>query len=112
MAFMTGNSNNVNDDKDKINFIFDSGATDHLINQEDISINFKILDTPIKITAVKQGDLHVVTNMGISTVLQNVYYCPELPHNLLTVTKLLNNGLYINFNKNKGLKIFKDGRWS
>lgn len=95
-AFMLGSHHYYKENKDKITFILDSGASDHIINRADLSANFSSLVTPIKIsvakngqyvTATKKGSLEVFSNMGFKGTLEHVLYCPDVPFNLLSVAK-------------------------
>lgn len=103
--------------KPEISFILDSGASDHIINREDLFSNFTDLNVPLKISvakhgefvsATKKGTLNVTSNMGITGVLENVLYCREVPYNILSVTRMQKAGLTIVFNQD-GTQICKDG---
>ena len=115
-AFMAGNLK-MNDDIN-LTFLLDSGASDHLINQDKIFSSYTELSPPINIsvakngvfiTATKKGKIDVVTNIGIKCVLEDVLYSPEVPHNLLSVSKMQKAGLTIIFD-NKGIKISRNGK--
>ena len=91
-AFMAGHLK-ITDDKN-FNFLLDSGASDHLINQDKIFSSYTELNPPINISfakngvfimATKKGKIDVVTNIGIKCVLEDVLYSPEVSHNLLSV---------------------------
>ena len=98
-------------------FLLDSGASDHLINQENLFSSFTMLQPPLNIsvakngayiTATKRGIIHVTSNKGVDGVLENVFYCPEVPYNLLSVRKMQEAGLGIVFDS-EGVHISKDG---
>ena len=102
---------------EKVIFLLDSGASDHLINQEDLFSSFTTLQPPLNIsvakngayiTATKRGIIHVTSNKGVDGVLENVLYCPEVPYNLLSVRKMQEAGLGIVFDS-EGVCISKDG---
>lgn len=116
-AFMTGNYQSE-EDNNNITFILDSGATEHIINREDLTENFTELETPIKIsvakagtsiTATKRGTINVISNMGIQGTLNEVLYCPEVPYNLLSVSKMQKAGMTVTFNQ-KHVKVLKGGK--
>ena len=115
-AFMTGNYQFENGDKEI--FILDSGASDHLINNEESFSNFIELQPPIKISvakngtfinATKKGTINVISNKGIKGVFKDVLYSPEVPHNLLSVRKMQQRGMTITFDQ-KGVEIRKGGK--
>lgn len=54
-AFMTGDYQQENDD-DKVSFLLDSGASDHIINRDDLFIAYENLNTPVKISIAKNGE--------------------------------------------------------
>lgn len=104
--------------RDKIAFILDSGATDHLINRADLAKDFTSLEQPLKFTvarkaayiaATKRGNLNVISNMGVAGILRNVYYCADIPHNLLSVSRLQEQGYIITFGRD-GVTISKDNK--
>ncbi|CAH0564599.1 unnamed protein product [Brassicogethes aeneus] len=117
-AFMVGTQQHNIDPMNKITFILDSGASDHIINRSDLSGHFSTLLSPVKISvakngqfisATKKGSLEVTSNLGIQGILEDVLYCPEVPYNLLSVTKMQNAGMTILFNE-RGVEIAKDGK--
>ena len=88
-AFMTGN-NQYDKSSNKIIFLLDSGASDHLINNEELYSSSNELNPPVKIsvaksgtfiTATKKGIINVTSNIGVQGVLEDVLYCPEVPNN-------------------------------
>ena len=117
-AFMLGSQQCNKEEKNKITFILDSGASDHIINRHDLSTHFSTLLTPIKIsvakngqfiTATKKGSLEVISNLGIQGTLEDVLYCPDVPYNLLSVTKMQAAGMTVIFSE-KGVEINKGGK--
>lgn len=117
-AFMIEtNQERVEPVEDKLIFLLDSGASDHLVNRDDLFENFVELKNPMKIsvakkaafiTATKKGKINVISNMGIPGVLEDVLYCPEVPHNLLSVRKMQQAGMTIIFNE-EGVEVNKGG---
>lgn len=118
-AFMAGDFETVTSiQRNKISFILDSGASDHIINREDLTENFEVLGTPIRISvaknstfikATRKGTLNLTTNTGVQVVIRNVLFCPEVPYNLLSVTKMREAGMTIIFNK-KGVEVNTNGK--
>ena len=62
------------------------------------------------INVTKKGIIHVTTNMGIEGVLENVFYCPEVPNNLLSVLKMQQAGMKIVLDETGGVKVTKNGK--
>ncbi|CAD7078781.1 unnamed protein product [Hermetia illucens] len=107
-AFMIGDNYESDHVKNEIEFVIDSGASDHIINREDLAKDFEHLQHPLKlsvaktgsfITATKRGKLNVISKIGIQGELKDVLYCPEVPYNLLSVTKMQAAGMTIIFNE-------------
>lgn len=101
-----------------ITFVLDSGASDHLVNRDDLFASFTELKNPLKIsiakneafiTATKKGTINVISNMGVPGVLEDVFYCREVPHNLLSVRKMQQAGMTIIFHEN-GVEVNKGGK--
>lgn len=119
IAFMVGNySKDYQKYGDEISFILDSGATDHIINRDDIYKFSEVLkDTrkigvaknDVYIEATKRGTIDVITNTGISLTLLNVLYCPEAPHSILSVSRMIEAGLIVKF-KVTGAEVIYGGK--
>lgn len=127
-AFMSGvgmSSDNSTRRTDKLTFLLDSGATDHLINQEDAFSEVRDLPVPMKITiakkdaaikATKRGSINIKTDQGMLGVLESVLYSPEIPYNLLSVRRIQQAGMRVVFHENqvttieKGDKIIATGK--
>lgn len=116
-TFMAGNYS-PSGSNEQIHFLLDSGASDHLINRADLFSECMDLQPPTKISVAKQGvfiaatkrgTIQVESNLGIKGALENVLYCPEVPHNLLSVRKMQEAGMSIIFD-NEGVQILKDGK--
>lgn len=115
-AFMAGDFQ-LTTSANEIVFLVDSGATDHLINRDDIFESYIDLKPPIKIavakngvfvTATKRGSINVTSSEGVQGTLDNVLYCPEVPHNLLSVKKMQQAGVTVTFKPNV-VEISKNG---
>lgn len=105
------------ENKSPFNFLLDSGASDHLINDDNLYSDFIELRQPVKISvaksdtfiiATKRGVINVISNLGFQGVLENVLYCPEVPHNLLSVRQMQKAGMTIVFHQ-KGVEVKKGG---
>lgn len=116
-AFMTGQYQE-NDEGDKITFLLDSGASDHITNRDDLFLDYTNLQTPLKISvakdgefisATKKGTLRVTSDTGVQGLLEDVLFCSEVPYNLLSVSKMQQAGLTIIFGQN-GAEIIQDGK--
>jgi hypothetical protein len=102
--FMIGSTeyqSETNDDN-QITFILDSGATDHIINNDGVFTEFHELSPPINIAvaktntsviATKRGTVKVKTNRGHHGTLEDVLYCPDVPYNLLSVRRMQEKGM-------------------
>ncbi|GBP98554.1 Copia protein [Eumeta japonica] len=111
---MAGGLSENNEISNKISIILDSGASDHIINREDLTHNFTDLEKPlmisiakngVSITATKKGTLKVRSALGINGTLQDVLYCPDIPYNLLSVRKMQQAGFTIIFEQNGNVQI-------
>lgn len=121
-AFMTGVCSSVNqlqESPDQLTFLLDSGATDHLVNRQDIFKTITNLDMPLKISiakvnesisAIKKGTIEVTSNLGITGVLENVLYVPDIPFNLLSVRRIQEAGMSVIFSANGQVTIYKGGK--
>uniref|UniRef100_A0A6V7JQH5 Retrovirus-related Pol polyprotein from transposon TNT 1-94-like beta-barrel domain-containing protein n=1 Tax=Bracon brevicornis TaxID=1563983 RepID=A0A6V7JQH5_9HYME len=96
-AFMSWTGAPVLNNNDKLTFVLDSGATDHIVTQLNNFTTVKDLNVPVKIsiakrgetiTALKRGEMSVISNLGVEGVLENVLYAPDAPHNLLSVARI------------------------
>lgn len=102
----------------EITFILDSGASDHIVNREELFDNFVILNPVFLISvakngqfvsATKKGSMKVTSNMGVQGTLEDVLFCPEVPYNLMSVSKLQKAGYTIIFNK-EDAQIYRHGK--
>ncbi|GBN19276.1 Copia protein [Araneus ventricosus] len=98
--------------KAKVSFFIDSGASQHLINDECL---FSSLDETADSIKIIVADGKIISSQGIGKIyfqtitkdgiheicLQNAYYLPQLECNLLSVKRITEKGFTVNFNKNK-----------
>lgn len=95
--------------KDKIKFILDSGASQHMVNDkcyfqklENIhEINISVAKKNEKVSANQQGDITIKTlykGDTSSKKIENVLFVPTLTCNLLSVRNLTIKGYRIEFN--------------
>lgn len=88
-----------------IEFIVDSGASDHFINDEKY-FNGQYIDlrTPISVSVAKDGQKMVATKLGTiiteSFTIKNVLFVKDLKANLLSVRKIEQAGLSVTFENN------------
>lgn len=80
-----------------VNFIVDSGATNHLVTKEmdsfliesrSVNQKIKVAKQGEVVTAHKEGTLLLETSKGKKVKLENVLLCDTLTHNLLSVKKI------------------------
>lgn len=114
-AFMI-RKENINKNMGLIEFILDSGASDHLINDMSLFSEHENLQNHIAIEIAKRGEyIHAtvkgvvnLTSSGRKITLKNVLYCKEIPHNLLSVKKMQDAEMTVEFNPD-GIRVTKDG---
>ncbi|OXU16668.1 hypothetical protein TSAR_014492 [Trichomalopsis sarcophagae] len=115
-TFMTADQveNKQSSDLTKVNFVIDSGATDHVLKDIDIFKTLSTLDKPIKISIAKKGEainatkigtIEVTTNLGVTGLLENVLYVPEASTNLLSVRRIQQAGMSIIFGESGGVMV-------
>lgn len=97
----------------------DSGASEHLTNDEHSLVNVKLLKQPIKIRVAKAGisllskrvrelpGKTIVNGKEVDIRIKQVLYVPGLKFNLLSVPRLEALGLKIVFERGEG-KIIKN----
>ncbi|CAK9816176.1 Copia protein [Anthophora plagiata] len=117
-AFMTGEYQQKGKDN-KLNFLLDSGASEHITNRENVFSSFEEIKPPMKISiakegafilATKRGTIEVTSDLGIKGALRDVLYCPEVPHNLLSVRRMQEAGMNVIFNNTGEVKVTKNGQ--
>lgn len=88
-----------------VEFLVDSGSSDHLINDDIYLTEVEELQNPIIIRVAKEGESLLATKRGTlcttSCKLKNVLFVPNLRCNLLSVPKMINSGLEIIFKDSK-----------
>lgn len=113
---MSRNNSHASKGNKEVLFLLDSGATDHIVNQEDLLTRITDLPTPIEISVAKndttviarrRGSIEVISNLGVKGTLENVLFIPEVPHNLISVPRLQEKGMVVIFDKS-GVKIKQD----
>ena len=90
-----------------IEFIVDSGASDHMTNKLCGIFDYKPFESPLKVNCAKKnaiieaygsGQIIIFANDG-KRKLSDVYYVPELSMPLLPVSKLMERGYGVSFCK-------------
>ncbi|KAK9740965.1 hypothetical protein RND81_03G073400 [Saponaria officinalis] len=105
-TLLTSNVSSASVHKCSMDWIVDSGATDHMSSQKDKFVNIRQLLHPV-IVGLPDGSTKTVLysgNMQIhpKIMLYDVLFVPDFKHNLISVSKLLTrNGLMINFDMSK-----------
>lgn len=92
-------------DIEYIEFIVDSGATDHMVNEDKYLKNIEILEPPISISTARQGEKIIASRKGKVECahginLKNVLYAPKLRCNLLSISKIEKAGYSVQFDDN------------
>lgn len=98
----------------KLTMVLDSGATDHMVNDENAFTTIKELDTPFKVNVAKQGVslnaehrgqisgfLRKPNNELLTCNMNDVLLIKDLTNNLLSISKLEKSGLEITFKEGK-----------
>lgn len=116
IVFLTSECNDhVNLIDEKICFVVDSGATQHLMNEKYMKLltDQKIINNSLsvakegeKLQAIKSGNLKLCTTNGMNILMKDVWICKGIICNLLSVAKLEETGLSVVF-KNKVVQIWK-----
>uniref|UniRef100_A0A034VMB1 Copia protein n=1 Tax=Bactrocera dorsalis TaxID=27457 RepID=A0A034VMB1_BACDO len=107
---------NSSEKTDGVDFILDSGASDHIVNDITVFSEYENINPSVAIEIAKRGEFVYATakgqvslnSSGKNITLQNVLYCKEIPHNLLSVKKMLDAGMSVEFNPD-GIKVIKNG---
>ena len=97
------------------NFLLDSGATEHIINDLRLFTNYKKLEEPLSITVAKKGETIQATHtgkiqvktIGYSGELINVLYSKSVPTNLISVRRIQEAGMCVVFKENGQVEINK-----
>lgn len=102
--------------KETINWLIDSGCSDHIVNDEKYFYKYKKLDNPVKIRvgdgfgliSEKIGNIMMNFRVGYRShkiEIHNVYFVPSMKRNLLSVSSIVNRGNMIKF-KNETAEIY------
>lgn len=96
----------------KVRWYIDSAATDHLVNDLELFSTIEDIESPIKIYVAKTKEFLIASKRGSIFVnlescssfktaeIKNVLYVKELRHNLLSVQRLVKEGLKVVFDEN------------
>lgn len=99
-----------------VQFVIDSGATNHLIgkhldkfvkNNVNICQKINVAKEGETLVAEKEGCLYLHSKSGLPVTVKNVWVCENLMHNLLSVRKLEECGFEVSF-KDKKVYILKN----
>lgn len=120
MSFLASEKNILlSSEGDLIEFICDSGATDHIVNQEVYLQEIETLLKPIEINTAKQNEKIVATKKGKiiekGLTIKDVLLVPASRCNLLSVSKIETAGCTVKFEKSKisiyyKEKLIKEGK--
>lgn len=100
--------NLIQNNEQVIDFIVDSGATNHMVNkrigqflveEKPVDCIIKVAKRNANIKAEKCGTLFTENDEGITLKIENVLQCNELDYNLLSVKQIEKAGLRIIFEK-------------
>lgn len=113
-AFMLGKIQTPqNSSNEVLTFLLDSGATDHIVNRDDVFTSYTTLSPPVSVNvaksgvclnATKRGVIHGQTSEGVYGTLENVLYAPDASANLLSVCRIQQSGMTVVFNS-KGVQV-------
>lgn len=103
IALVTG-ADETNENTKYVYFVLDSGATSHLVNDENLLSSREVIDESVNcakrdasLVVESVGDLFVTNEHGREYVVKDVKYSPNLITNLLSVRKLRANGCFVEF---------------
>lgn len=103
---------------EEIVMVIDSGASNHLIkaeygrfckNLKKISHTINVSKEGETVTSTTSGDQPLITENNTPILLKDVFTCEKLFHNLLSVRKMVESGLKVEFHE-KIVNIRKDGK--
>ncbi|KXJ69949.1 hypothetical protein RP20_CCG025350 [Aedes albopictus] len=101
----------------KVEFLLDSGASDHMVNTKQHFSSVEVLKQPVHIDVAKSGESLVakesgvvsgMSNRGVMMHAKDVLYVPSLRDNLMSVKKLTKAGVEVIFNE-RYVTLKKDG---
>ena len=104
-----------------VNWILDSGASNHLSSSKELFSNYKEIDSiqigiaekGKTVTAVAIGEITGYFHNGrskILTIIKDVYHVPNLTENLLSVSELENKNLTTTFERGAATILTEDGK--
>jgi len=89
-------------------WIFDSGASDHMCNNlrlmtniQDVDISVSTADANSQIKVSKSGTVALTGHNGSKILLKNVFYVPDLEQNLLSASKFDSGNVIVKMEKGK-----------
>lgn len=100
-------------DRRKVQWIIDSGCSDHIVNDKQLFENLELLKNPIEIAVAKNGEwitayhsgtvrmISIVNGKRIPCTVHNVLYVPSLRCNLFSVLKIESKGMKVVFSNGK-----------
>lgn len=91
-----------------VNWLLDSGCSDHIVNDDRYFCEYKKLDNPVNIRVgdgfslksekIGKITMHCYANYQLHKIdIDNVYYVPNMKRNLLSVSSIVNRGNMIKF---------------
>lgn len=114
MGALSDQKSDVNQERTFVDFVVDSGATHNYVNDETFLSGCKSLRQPFEVTvakagqslkAIKGGRMNLVTHPSerekVNILLEEVFYTPDLVHNLFSVRRVEAAG---------GKVVFSDGK--
>nr|XP_029716000.1 uncharacterized protein LOC115259515 [Aedes albopictus] len=108
VAFMSGRKQTSGDPRRKLVFKLDSGASDHMTNEENCFKKLVKLNQPTNINVAKnnesveawyKGSIVGVNSSGTQVTIKDVLYVPDLRANLISVKKLASADIKVTFGK-------------
>lgn len=99
------NSSDVSDlENNRVEFLLDSGCTNHIIKNDSYFYSSVELKTPLQVK-LGNGDTIEATKIGnvmckfadITVDIKNVYFVPEIGRNLLSISAMTNQGNKVTF---------------
>lgn len=102
-------------DNNKVEWILDSGASDHYTSDLNSFVNFTqssghVIVANGKREAINGHGMVTITQGNKKLILENVKYVPTLACNLISVSRLQENNLNVNFSKTTTITSRKTGK--
>lgn len=118
--FSCRNSSVSQPNSEIIEWLLDSGCSDHIVNSDKYFAKSEVLNDPIKIglgdgsplIANLKGDINVKYQVGdewFSVTIYDVFYVPDMKSNLLSVSRITDKGNHLKFNNNQGILYSSEG---